>query len=124
LVEGGQFEFHGEGFDEVGCIATDSGEFMLSADLIAKNCDALRYLCFSDDSKCGLTIESIKKQSKAAQTVHGSSGQNANWRDIISNHGELAGVGERYGRVSAGKRKGNFRSDVTSNEHGQDEDFV
>jgi hypothetical protein len=82
--------------------------------------DAMRYLCFSDDSKCGLTIESIKKQSKAAQTVHGSSGQNANWRDIISNHGELAGVGERYGRVSAGKRKGNFRSDVTSNGHGQD----
>lgn len=57
-------------------------------------CDALRYLTFSDDSTLGLTIESIRSTSKAAQHVPKSG--SGSWRDIVSGGGR-ASVNDRYG---------------------------
>lgn len=62
--------------------------------------DALRYLTFSDDSQLGLTIESARTNSKAAQSVAKSNG---NWRDLISGNGLETSFGGRYGR---GKKNG------------------
>jgi hypothetical protein len=61
--------------------------------------DALRYLTFSDDSQLGLTIESMRSSSKAAQNVAKSSG---NWRDLLAGNGMETSFGGRYGR---GKKK-------------------
>jgi hypothetical protein len=66
--------------------------------------DALRYLTFSDDALLGLTIETVRKSSKAAQTAPKSAG-NLDWRDVISGSGASA-VGERYGRVISGRKRG------------------
>ena len=61
--------------------------------------DALRYLTFSDDSQIGLTIESARSSSKAAQSVAKSNG---NWRDLLAGGGMETSFGGRYGR---GKKK-------------------
>jgi hypothetical protein len=101
----GEFKQVGDLHVDVGCIATTAGEFMLSCDLIAKNCDALRYLTFSDDSQLGLTIESARSSSKAAQNVAKSNG---NWRDLLSGNGMETSFGGRYGR---GKKNKNNQQD-------------
>lgn len=64
--------------------------------------DALRYLTFSDDSQLGLTIESARSSSKAAQNVAKSSG---NWRDLLSGNGMETSFGGRYGRGKKGKQE-------------------
>lgn len=61
-------------------------------------CDALRYLTFSDDSTLGLTIDSMRSSSKAAQ--HVAKSQNGSWRDVFSGNGDETSFGDRYGRGS------------------------
>jgi hypothetical protein len=67
--------------------------------------DALRYLTFSDDSQLGLTIESARSNSKAAQSVAKSNG---NWRDLLAGGGMETSFGGRYGR---GKRQNQQQED-------------
>jgi len=64
--------------------------------------DALRYLTFSDDSQLGLTIESVRSSSKAAQNVAKSSG---NWRDLLAGNGLETSFGGRYGRGKKSKEE-------------------
>lgn len=64
--------------------------------------DALRYLTFSDDSQLGLTIESARSSSKAAQSVAKSNG---NWRDLLSGGDLETSFGGRYGRGKKGKKQ-------------------
>ncbi len=67
--------------------------------------DALRYLTFSDDSQLGLTIESARSNSKAAQSVAKSNG---NWRDLLAGGGMETSFGGRYGR---GKKQNHEQED-------------
>jgi hypothetical protein len=64
--------------------------------------DALRYLTFSDDSQIGLTIESARSSSKAAQSVAKSNG---NWRDLLAGGGMETSFGGRYGRGKKGNQQ-------------------
>lgn len=45
---------------EVGCIATQSGNFKLACGIVAKNCDALRYALATHYQSMGMTIESAR----------------------------------------------------------------
>jgi hypothetical protein len=57
------------GMYDVGCIATEHGEFMTADGLILKNCDALRYGLFTHASAAGATIESIRRNSQMRDAV-------------------------------------------------------
>jgi len=60
---------------EVGCIATQNGNFKLACGIVAKNCDALRYALATHYQAMGMTIESArlsKPRAGAPESVRDS----------------------------------------------------
>ena len=51
-------------------LATEDGTFFVDG-ILTSNCDALRYLCFSDDFMTGSTISSAKSHSELIAQTNG-----------------------------------------------------
>ena len=52
--------------------------------ILVSNCDAMRYMIFTDDGREGITIESARRDSAAAGKVPGGHGPNGSrWRDAM-----------------------------------------